>query len=538
MFCTLLLHGSCCICDLSFKVTTVLIDQDATSAQRQPGKEMQHEENDEGESEEESEPSEEEASSSDEEEEDDTYEFESCLLHRFHGKSSPSQPVRIDRCGSAGKLAERAALDLKVRGDLTDFIRIRVAIRTKRGIMEIAGSTCAAKVQMFRSEVATTEVAAPLAMTIVVIVPEGPQGAEWCSRAERDRKAVNGVDGWVLVCPADSTRNVLEKIADAGGIRSGLQLQYHLFMQGKQGLGAFGFVVCASDSVSEKIVAVKSLKLQVDPLVIFNEVAMLRAAQGHPNIVRFRGLWADPTNAEQSKGGRQWYMVMDYFKGDLYDRIVEGRRLREKECVPILHSVLSSIAFLHKRQIFHRDIKPENLLIETAAKVVLTDFGIACLVTDESELKRKVGTVGYASPEMLAGTATGFEGDEFGAGIVLYFMLSKSTPFLAPTPAMTVEKTFQGKVNMAYQCFDHISESCRSMINGLVCKDVSARVRAHEALNTTFLATRASLTEPVLDCSVMMKPKGSNHSILFSIAEKSDKQGSTTQGNLPAMRNM
>ena len=35
--------------------------------------------------------------------------------------------------------------------------------------------------------------------------------------------------------------------------------------------------------------------------------------------------------------------------------------------------------------------------------------------------------------------------EEFGAGIVLYFMLSKSTPFLAPTPAMTIEKTMEGK---------------------------------------------------------------------------------------------
>ena len=80
---------------------------------------------------------------------------------------------------------------------------------------------------------------------------------------------------------------------------------------------------------------------------------------------------------------------------------------------------------------------------------VLTDFGIACLVTEQEELKRvvpwheltfgmsktatdlsiavgqrsslcknlpglgaaQVGTVGYAAPEMLAGTATSFEAD-------------------------------------------------------------------------------------------------------------------------------
>ena len=39
---------------------------------------------------------------------------------------------------------------------------------------------------------------------------------------------------------------------------------------------------------------------------------------------------------------------------------------------------------------------------------------------------------------------------EFGAGIVLYFMLSKSTPFVAPTPQKTIEKTMEGKAEMGW----------------------------------------------------------------------------------------
>ncbi|CAJ1438546.1 unnamed protein product [Effrenium voratum] len=117
--------------------------------------------------------------------------------------------------------------------------------------------------------------------------------------------------------------------------------------------------------------------------------------------------------------------------------------------------------------------------MDTAARVVLADFGIACFVNETDELKRTVGTVGYAAPEMLAGKTTGFEGDEFGAGIVLYFMLSKSTPFLAPTPSMTMEKTMEGKVNLEYGCFDHISENCRSMILGLICKEGTRRGKGH-----------------------------------------------------------
>jgi len=491
------------------------------------------------ESDSESEPSEEEVS--DEESSEEVDDFECLCLHRLHfAKSRGSiKPVVIESCGSAQKLADRALYDLKVRGNPLGCQKVHSVI--KKSEMEIMGEGISSKVQLLRADVAFAELNSgfPEDLAIVAVVPTGEKGPEWCSKSERERKSAEGVEGWVFTCPKPDVSEFMDKIGYAGGIRSGLTSKYHLHLQGKQGLGALGFVACAVELKTDKVVAVKNLKLQVNPVSIFKEADMLRAGQGHPNIVRFLGLWADPTPSSDSKSGKQWYMVMDYYKGDLYDRIVESRRLREKECIPILHNVLSAILFLHNRQIFHRDIKPENLLMDTAARVVLTDFGIACLATDEDELKRTVGTVGYAAPEMLAGTATGPEGDEFGAGIVLYFMLSKSTPFLAPTPQKTIEKTMEGKVNLGYGCFDHISENCRMMINRLICKDVDKRIRADEALRQPYLMSRASMTEPVLDCSVM-QPKKSQRN-LPSIKESSsarieNKFACATQGNLPLFR--
>lgn len=477
------------------------------------------------ESDSESEPSEEEVS--DEESSEEAEDFDCLCLHRLHfakSKGSRVKPVMMETCSSAQKLAERAAYDLKVRSDLVGCQRVHSVI--KKSEMEISGDGLSCTVQLLRADVAFSDLGAGFAedLAIVALVPTGEKGPEWCSLVERQRKSAEGVEGWVFTCPQCDVSGFLDKIGYAGGIRSGLMKKYHINLQGKQGLGAFGFVACAVEIRTDKIVAVKNLKLQVNPVSIFKEADMLRAGQGHPNIVRFLGLWADPTTLE-SKSGLQWYMVMDYFKGDLYDRIVESRRLREKECVPILHNILSAIVFLHNRQIFHRDIKPENLLMDTAARVVLTDFGIACLVTDRAELKRTVGTVGYAAPEMLAGESTGPEGDEFGAGIVLYFMLSKSTPFIAPTHQKTIEKTMEGKVNLNYGCFDHISENCRKMIHRLVCKDVKARIRADEALRQPYLMSRASMTEPVLDCSVIQpkKPQPNLPSIKESNAVRTDK---------------
>lgn len=165
-----------------------------------------------------------------------------------------------------------------------------------------------------------------------------------------------------------------------------------------------------------------------------------------------------------------------------------------------LRDLLDALAHLHARDIFHRDVKPENLLVvNNSIKVVLTDFGIATLTSDTEAMKKTVGTVGYASPEMLAGKATGYEGDAFGAGIVLYFLLSRSTPFLAPTTALMAAKTQQCQVNMNYQCFEPISDDCRSMIMRLLAKNVEDRMTVREALQVpTVKRNFVTATEPSL----------------------------------------
>eukprot|EP00440_Ansanella_granifera_P024481 gb/GFBE01026587.1/.p1 GENE.gb/GFBE01026587.1/~~gb/GFBE01026587.1/.p1 ORF type:complete len:587 (+),score=140.32 gb/GFBE01026587.1/:1-1761(+) len=483
-------------------------------------------------------------SEEDEEDEDEDEEEDNgnlpLSLHRLHSTASCKQPqgrgpVQIKSCGTAQQLADRAATDLKVRGQLSGSIPVDCVVKNQE--LQIASEDeFSCKVKLFCCELAVTEVGlASLAVSVIAIIPSGPQGACWDSPAERAKRTENGAEGWVFTCPSSEAASVLQRLSCCGGIRSGLNSYYHLFHQGKKGLGAFGFVVCAAELKSDRIVAVKVMKPKTEAKTIFKEVEMLIAAQGHPNIVRFFGIWADSAEeSEQAKGFKRWSMLMDHYRGDLYDCVVEGRRFREQDTVPILFSMFSGIVYLHKKQIFHRDIKPENMLMDTLTRIVLTDFGISCHTSNVEELKRSVGTVGYASPEMLAGEATGYEGDEFGAGVVLYFMLSKSTPFLAPTPALTVKKTMEGKVNLNYGCFDHISQQCRNLIFGLVCKDIKKRLKGEDILKTDYMMVyRGSATEPVLESSKFLSSRKKQD---VQQPAASNMAAPPTQGNLPALR--
>lgn len=68
---------------------------------------------------------------------------------------------------------------------------------------------------------------------------------------------------------------------------------------------------------------------------------------------------------------------------------------------------MEAIADMHRKLIVHRDIKPDNILIKSSnkvrggRKVCLADFGIACLITDESLTKQLCGTPGFIDPYIL-----------------------------------------------------------------------------------------------------------------------------------------
>ena len=97
-----------------------------------------------------------------------------------------------------------------------------------------------------------------------------------------------------------------------------------------------------------------------------------------------------------------YIISMPYYpSGDLKSLLPH---IQEPQVGNIFIQLTCAVRYLHMNHIAHRDIKPDNVLISSNGDAVLTDFGLACLLTpDEMTFTHFTGTFAYAAPEMKYG---------------------------------------------------------------------------------------------------------------------------------------
>jgi serine/threonine protein kinase/WD40 repeat protein/tetratricopeptide (TPR) repeat protein len=104
----------------------------------------------------------------------------------------------------------------------------------------------------------------------------------------------------------------------------------------------------------------------------------------------------------------------------------------------IVAQAAEALGYAHSQGVVHRDVKPSNLLLDTAGRVWITDFGLA-KAEDSEELTQTgdiLGTVRYMAPERFQGQADE-RSDVYGLGVTLYEMLTLR-PAFEPAPRGTL----------------------------------------------------------------------------------------------------
>ena len=140
------------------------------------------------------------------------------------------------------------------------------------------------------------------------------------------------------------------------------------------------------------------------------------------------------------------YFSMDYIAGRSLAEVIAERGARQPDFTQSAEwcqQIAEAVHYAHQHGILHRDLKPANILINLEGRALVTDFGLARMMDEDSTLTlsgQALGSPNYMPPELAAGCHHEAQpaSDVYSLGAVLYELLSGRPPFLAQSVQETL----------------------------------------------------------------------------------------------------
>src|SRR5438445_10274534 len=195
------------------------------------------------------------------------------------------------------------------------------------------------------------------------------------------------------------------------------------------GRGGMGVIYRARQRYSRRFVALKRvLTYHADShetLARFRREAEAAASLDHPNILPIY-------EVNETEEGLPLVSMKLAIGGSLRTA-TPALRHNPRQCVQLMAKVARAIEYAHSQKILHRDLQPGNILLDAHGEPLVSDFGLAKWLDEETDLTRTLatfGTPGYIAPEQAEGANFSPAADIYSLGAILFNLLAGRPPFV------------------------------------------------------------------------------------------------------------
>jgi serine/threonine protein kinase/formylglycine-generating enzyme required for sulfatase activity len=234
------------------------------------------------------------------------------------------------------------------------------------------------------------------------------------------------------------TKSISARSADNGPLDP-LPVRFGRYrITGRLGAGGFGVVYQGFDEELKRPVAVKvphahRIAAKEDVESYLAEARVL-ASLDHPGIVSIYDVGRTP------EGG--CFLVSKFIAGSDLRARLRQEKPPPAEAVELVAQVAEALDHAHRRGVVHRDIKPGNILLDSGARPVIADFGLALREEDFGKGGAWAGSLHYMSPEQASGEGhrVGPRTDVYSLGVVFFELLTGRRPFPSDRPSEVIEQ--------------------------------------------------------------------------------------------------
>ncbi|KAF2665397.1 kinase-like protein [Microthyrium microscopicum] len=238
------------------------------------------------------------------------------------------------------------------------------------------------------------------------------------------------------------------------------------------GKGTYGTVILVRQRESGRLFAQKQLKkasLVVRKKLVEQtktERTILESVSRHPFVVKLFYAFQDH---------EKLYLILEYAQGgELFHHLSMERMFPEETAAFYMAEMVLALEHLHHTVgVVYRDLKPENCLLDSEGHLLLTDFGLSKVATDDADrCKSFLGTIEYMAPEIIQGHTYGMAVDWWSLGAMGFDLLTGSPPFSGNNHAKTQEKIVRSKLQLPY----FLGPDAKDLLTRLLRKEPKKRL--------------------------------------------------------------